>query len=213
MNGLVQRTEGPLVGIAHAAIGPADPESGVGDSALAPRGPRQRQSAFFSAGSAVVCDAKGLPPGSVENGSRSGTPLDGASPPPQPVMPLSAKVHALLRSLVGSVGGLMAAVLVGLLLLTTTPALALAAPSPGESLFAQHCSGCHINGGNIIRRGKTLKLAALQRQGIEGPAAIAAIAAGGIGQMGGYGPVLGDGGPEAVATYVWHQALAGWPRG
>ncbi len=86
------------------------------------------------------------------------------------------------------------------------------AASRGEQLFAQHCSGCHINGGNIIRRGKTLKLAALQRQGIESSEAIALIAAGGIGQMGGYGAVLGDGGPAAVADYVWQQAQAGWPR-
>ena len=103
------------------------------------------------------------------------------------------------------------ALLAGLLLATVSPAWA-AADSQGEVLFGQHCSGCHVNGGNIIRRGKTLKLAALQRQGIDGPEVIAAIAAGGIGQMGGYGAVLGDGGPEAVADYVWQQALAGWPR-
>lgn len=82
----------------------------------------------------------------------------------------------------------------------------------GEQLFANHCAGCHLNGGNIIRRGKTLKLAALNRQGIEGPAAIAAIAADGVGQMGGYGTVLGEGGAEAVADFVWQQALQGWPR-
>jgi cytochrome c6 len=101
--------------------------------------------------------------------------------------------------------------LISLSLAVATPAWAAAAPQ-GEQLFAQHCSGCHVNGGNIIRRGKTLKLAALQRQGIEGPEAIAAIAAGGIGQMGGYGAALGDGGAEAVAGYVWQQALADWPR-
>lgn len=88
-----------------------------------------------------------------------------------------------------------------------------ASSGAGEQLFAQHCSGCHVNGGNIIRRSKTLKLAALQRQGIEGVEAIAAIAAGGIGQMGGYGAALGEGGAEAVAAYVWQQAQAGWPRG
>jgi len=31
--------------------------------------------------------------------------------------------------------------------------------------------------------------------------------------MGGYGSVLGEGGPEAVGTYVWAQAQAGWPKG
>lgn len=91
------------------------------------------------------------------------------------------------------------------------PQPAWAAPD-GVQLFENHCAGCHINGGNIIRRGKTLKLAALQRNGIDGPEDIAAIAAGGIGQMGGYGDVLGEGGPQAVGLWVWQQAEAGWPK-
>ena len=83
----------------------------------------------------------------------------------------------------------------------------------GAALFSQHCAGCHVNGGNIIRRGKTLKLAALERQGLASPEAIAAIAAAGVGQMGGYGAVLGEPGVEQVAAYVWQQAQAGWPKG
>ena len=100
------------------------------------------------------------------------------------------------------------------LLLAVVLPFTWAAPAraDGSSLFGQHCSGCHLNGGNIIRRGKTLKLAALQRQGIEGPEAIAVIAAGGLGQMGGYGAVLGEAGVQEVAAYVWQQALDGWPR-
>lgn len=82
----------------------------------------------------------------------------------------------------------------------------------GSSLFGAHCAGCHLQGGNIIRRGKTLKMAALERNGIASPEAIAAIAAGGVGQMGGYAQALGEGGPEAVAAWVWQQALDGWPR-
>jgi cytochrome c6 len=82
----------------------------------------------------------------------------------------------------------------------------------GGSLFRAHCAGCHLQGGNIIRRGKTLKLAALERNGVASPEAIAAIAAGGGGQMGGYAQALGEGGPEAVAAWVWQQALEGWPR-
>ncbi|MCP9838539.1 c-type cytochrome [Cyanobium sp. N.Huapi 1H5] len=82
----------------------------------------------------------------------------------------------------------------------------------GGSLFGAHCAGCHLQGGNIIRRGKTLKMAALERNGIASPEAIAAIAAGGVGQMGGYAQSLGEGGPEAVAAWVWQQALDGWPR-
>ena len=91
------------------------------------------------------------------------------------------------------------------------PQPAWAAPD-GAQLFENHCVGCHINGGNIIRRGKTLKLAALQRNGIDGPEDIAAIAAGGIGQMSGYAEALGEGGPEAVGLWVWQQAEAGWPK-
>lgn len=87
-----------------------------------------------------------------------------------------------------------------------------AEPTQGESLFQAHCAGCHVNGGNIIRRGRTLKLAALERNGVADPEAIARIAAAGIGQMGGYASQLGDGGPEAVAAWVWQQAQAGWPR-
>lgn len=90
------------------------------------------------------------------------------------------------------------------------PAYGAAASSLGGSLFESHCAGCHVNGGNILRRGKTLKLAALERNGLGGPEAIAAIAAGGIGQMGGYGAVLGEGGAELVGDWVWQQALRNW---
>ena len=86
------------------------------------------------------------------------------------------------------------------------------AGSRGAQLFGQHCAGCHVNGGNIIRRSKTLKLAALQKAGLTTPQAIAAVAANGVGQMSGYAQVLGKGGPEAVGNYVWQQAQAGWPR-
>jgi len=84
--------------------------------------------------------------------------------------------------------------------------------SRGAHLFAQHCVGCHVNGGNVIRRGKTLRLAALKRAGLEGPEAIARVAALGQGQMGGYWTVLGDDGAAAVGAWVWDQALADWPK-
>ena len=48
--------------------------------------------------------------------------------------------------------------------------------STGALLFEQHCAGCHINGGNIIRRGKNLKLKTLEREQIATVDAIAAIA-------------------------------------
>ena len=97
--------------------------------------------------------------------------------------------------------------LLGLLL-----ALVLVVPD-GATLFQQHCVGCHANGGNIIRRNKTLRLAALERNRIVDAAAVGAIAAQGVGSMGGYGEMLGPGGAEAVGDWVWQQAQAGWPKG
>ena len=82
----------------------------------------------------------------------------------------------------------------------------------GGRLFANTCAGCHLNGGNIVRRDRTLKLKALQRRGIDGPEAIARIAAQGIGRMDGYAKVLGPDGPEKVGAWVWKQALENWPR-
>jgi cytochrome c6 len=82
----------------------------------------------------------------------------------------------------------------------------------GGRLFANTCAGCHLNGDNIVRRDRTLKLKALQRNGIDGPEAIARIAAEGIGRMDGYAKVLGPDGPEKVGAWVWKQALENWPR-
>ncbi|RCL54039.1 MAG: cytochrome C6 [Synechococcus sp. MED-G71] len=84
------------------------------------------------------------------------------------------------------------------------------AAADGASLFEAHCVGCHLNGGNIIRRGKTLQLKALERNGIQGPLEIAIIATEGRGQMSGYGEVLGEGGAEAVAEWIWQQAQNEW---
>lgn len=49
-------------------------------------------------------------------------------------------------------------------LLAWWPLPAQASPD-GAVLFENHCAGCHVHGGNIIRRGKTLRLSALERQG------------------------------------------------
>ena len=85
--------------------------------------------------------------------------------------------------------------------------------SQGESLFIQNCSGCHIDGGNIIRRRKTLKLNDLKRNGFDSAEAIAEIARNGSGIMIGYEKVLGDGGDQLVADWVWSQAQKAWIHG
>ena len=80
----------------------------------------------------------------------------------------------------------------------------------GENLFKHNCSACHINGGNIIRRSKNLKISSLKRNGIDNPEAIAKIARQGIGIMGGYEDVLGDNGDQIVANWVLEQAQKAW---
>ena len=80
----------------------------------------------------------------------------------------------------------------------------------GEDLFKKHCASCHINGGNIIRRSKNLKLSSLKRNGIDNPKDIAKIARQGLGIMSGYEDQLGDNGDQLVANWVWKQAQRAW---
>ena len=80
----------------------------------------------------------------------------------------------------------------------------------GRNLFNRNCAGCHINGGNIIRRSKNLKISSLKRNGIDNPEAIAKIARQGVGIMSGYEDELGDNGDQIVANWVWEQAQKAW---
>ena len=97
---------------------------------------------------------------------------------------------------------------------TAEPTLAAGADaSPGALLFEQHCAGCHLNGGNIIRRGKNLKLKTLERDDLATVTAIAAIAREGRGQMSGYADVLGTDGDQLVAEWVLMQAQNAWTQG
>ena len=97
---------------------------------------------------------------------------------------------------------------------TAEPMLAAGADvSPGALLFEQHCAGCHLNGGNIIRRGKNLKLKTLERDDLATVTAIASIAREGRGQMSGYADVLGTDGDQLVAEWVLMQAQNAWTQG
>ena len=85
--------------------------------------------------------------------------------------------------------------------------------SQGALLFEQHCAGCHIHGGNIIRRGKNLKLKTLERYDIATVDAIAALARDGHGQMSGYADALGTDGDQIVAEWILKQAQNAWTQG
>jgi len=80
----------------------------------------------------------------------------------------------------------------------------------GETLFKNHCAGCHINGNNIIRRSKNLKISSLKNNGIDDPETIANIARQGIGIMDGYKDQLGEDGDLIVANWIWEQAQKAW---
>ncbi len=80
----------------------------------------------------------------------------------------------------------------------------------GKSIFKNQCAGCHINGGNIIRRSKNLKISSLKKNGLDSPEAIAKIASQGIGIMDGYKEKLGDDGDQIVANWIWEQAQKAW---
>jgi cytochrome c6 len=83
-------------------------------------------------------------------------------------------------------------------------------PDQSSQLFEIHCAGCHLNGGNIIRRGKTLKTKALKRYGYDNVAAVSTIITNGKGVMSAYADRLTPAEIEALATYVLEQAAQGW---
>jgi cytochrome c6 len=89
--------------------------------------------------------------------------------------------------------------------------IALAADlQPGAQVFEMQCAGCHINGGNIIRRGKNLKQKALEKNGYASVEAIAQIVTNGKNNMSAYGDRLTPDQIQAVSNYVLDQAQRGW---
>jgi cytochrome c6 len=80
----------------------------------------------------------------------------------------------------------------------------------GAQVFELHCAGCHINGGNIVRRGKNLKLKTLHRNGMDSVEAIAEIVTNGKNNMSAYGDRLTSEQIQAVAAYVLEQAQTEW---
>lgn len=101
--------------------------------------------------------------------------------------------------------------LIGLIFGFSSPAVASEIHNEVQ-IFEIHCAGCHINGGNIVRRNKTLKLKALQKNNMDSVEAIAEIVTNGKGNMSAYKDRLTQEEIQAVAAYVLNQAEIGWPR-
>ncbi len=80
----------------------------------------------------------------------------------------------------------------------------------GEQIFEVHCAGCHLNGGNIIRRGKNLKMRALRRNHMDSVEAIAHITTYGKRPMSAYQDTLSKEEIHAVSAFVLDRAKQGW---
>ncbi|MFM7406478.1 MAG: cytochrome c6 PetJ [Cuspidothrix sp.] len=91
----------------------------------------------------------------------------------------------------------------------TLPANALDT-AKGTEIFSFHCAGCHINGENIIRRGKNLKKNALKKYGMDSLEAITNIITNGKNNMSAYKDRLTTEEIETVAAYVLEQAEKDW---
>ena len=90
----------------------------------------------------------------------------------------------------------------------STSAMAWAESAP--ELFEVNCAGCHPNGANIIRRGKSLKQKALSRHGYTSVDAIATLITNGKGLMSAYGDRLSEDDITNLASYVLDQAAINW---
>jgi cytochrome c6 len=81
---------------------------------------------------------------------------------------------------------------------------------PPAALFETNCAGCHLHGGNIIRRGKTLKLNALVKNGYDTTETIAELITHGKGNMSAYQERLSATEIQSLAAYVLEQAQQNW---
>jgi cytochrome c6 len=93
--------------------------------------------------------------------------------------------------------------------LLTSPAIALDTAN-GAEIFSVHCAGCHINGSNIIRRGKNLKKNTLKKDGMDSLEAITNIVSNGKNNMSAFKEKLTTTEIENVAAYVLEQAEKNW---
>lgn len=91
-----------------------------------------------------------------------------------------------------------------------TPPARAADINSGAEIFDIHCAGCHSNGGNIVRRGKTLKKKALKKYGMDSLEAISSIVTNGKNNMSAYKDRLTTEQIQDVAAYVLEQSQKDW---
>lgn len=104
-----------------------------------------------------------------------------------------------------------------LIMLITLSVLTITFNSPaaadtinGAKIFSVECAGCHVNGGNVIRRGKNLKLKALKRNHVDSLEEIASLVSNGKNIMSAYKDKLSEQQIQDVSAYVLEQAAKDW---
>jgi len=80
----------------------------------------------------------------------------------------------------------------------------------GEKIFTANCSACHAGGNNVIMPEKTLKVDALEANGMKSVDAITYQVTNGKNAMPAFGGRLSDSDIEDVANYVLAQSDKGW---
>lgn len=103
------------------------------------------------------------------------------------------------------------AVMIGFVLMVTaiTPAIAADIDS-GAQVFSANCTACHVGGGNVVNRAKTLSQADLEAYGMDSVEAITTQVTRGKAAMPAFGQQLTPDQIESVAMYVLDQAEKGW---
>ena len=80
----------------------------------------------------------------------------------------------------------------------------------GAKIFEANCAGCHVNGKNIVRRRKNLKLKALHKYKVDNLDAVASLVTNGKGIMSAYGDKLTSEEIANVSAYVLQRAEQNW---
>ena len=99
-----------------------------------------------------------------------------------------------------------------ILLTTHTPVFADTVTNldNGAKVFKANCAGCHVNGKNIVRRRKNLKLKALHRNKVDTLDAVTTLVTNGKGIMSAYGDKLTPEQITDVSAYVLQRAEQNW---
>lgn len=105
---------------------------------------------------------------------------------------------------------LLTFLVLALVIFAWSPSALAADTANGAQIFSVHCAGCHVNGGNIIRRGKNLKQKVLKRNGMDTLEAIASLVANGKNNMSAFKDRLNSAEIIDVSAYVLDQAEKGW---